>query len=394
MTSSALHSYRFPTGKSYIALTVKRVYRFRAGGKAEPTREQPPIVAQPEYIDSINSGAYHRLVHDSDRFCSEKPLTDVIVRGSAFSTRGPVTSLIASVEVAAAKKQIRVLGDRKIKLGAEGRIGFTSAEPFTQLPLIWDHAFGGRDVYAEAKMSENENAFSRTRRGLSALAQGMPNPKEGGYSISYPRNIAGRGFFLDVDRERLDQALLPNLEDPADPLIPERLLIKDPLDWMDLPVAACFEPIDVLTFPRAVFVVPHAANPPKRPLYELGKGAVLQADLDDDRLPKVPPNPRLFQCAPTGLAVCRLQGGERVKLQNLHPEHERLEFDLPAEKPQLLIEPRGCPASEVPAFLATVLIEPDAQRVTLTWAGKMEVAMPYPEEALKDVRHAATFGRE
>jgi hypothetical protein len=392
VTTTALHSYRHPTGKSYLALTIKRVYRIRPGAKAEALWDQAPIIAQPEYLDSLNSGAHHRLVHDSDRFCSEKPLTDVIVRGKAFSTRGPVTSLIASVEVGAAKKQVRVLGDRRIKLGADGRISFTPAEAFTQLPLIWDHAFGGRDAYAEAKMSETGSAFQRTRQGLAALANGMPNPKEGGYSISYPRNIAGRGFFLDVDRERLENALLPNLEDPTDPLIPERLLIQDPLDWMDLPVAACFEPIDFLTFPRAVYVIPHAANPPKRPLYELAKGALLQADLDDDRLPKVPPNPRLFQCAPTGLAVCRLAGGERVKLQNIHPEHERLEFDLPDEKPRLLIEPRGCPASEVLSFLATVLLEPEAERVTLTWAGKMEVAMPYPEEALKSVRHAATFG--
>jgi hypothetical protein len=394
VSSTAIHSYRFPTGKWYLSLTVKRTYHIRPGGRAEVAREQVGIVEKPVYADSTNEGAFHRLVHDTDRFCPEKPLTDVLVRGSAHSTRGPVASLIAAVEVGSAKKQVRVVGQRRIVLGAAGRLSFTSPEPFIRWPLLWDHAFGGRDAFAEAKLSDTGMAFGRSRQGLAALAQGMPNPKEGGYSLSYPRNISGRGFFVDIDRERIDGTALPNLEDPTDPVMPERLLVKDPLDWMDLPIAACFEPIDTLTFPRAVFMVPHAANSPKRPLHELSTGAILPADLADQRFPKVPPNPRLFNCAPAGLAVCRLSGGERVKLHHLHPKHESLEFDLPGERPRLLIEPPGCKAADLPSQLATIVIEPDTERVTLTWAGKLEVAAPFSEDSLKKVRHAATFGRD
>lgn len=394
MSSSAIHSYRFPTGKSYLSLTVKRSYHIRPGARAEVAREHEGIFEKPVYADSTNEGAFHRLVHDTDRFCPEKPLTDVLVRGSAHSTRGAVTSLIAAVEVGAAKKQVRVVGQRRIEFGAGGRLSFTSPEPFVRLPLLWDHAFGGRDAHAEAKLSDTGTAFGRSRHGLAALAHGVPNPKEGGYSVSYPRNISGRGYFVDMDIERIDGAALPTLEDPTDPVLPERLLVKDPLDWMDLPVAACFEPIDTLTFPRAVFMVPHAANAPKRPVHELSTGAILPADLADERFPKVPSNPRLFNCAPAGLAVCRLSGSERVKLHNLHPKYESLEFDLPGERPRLLIEPPGCKAADLPSQLATIWIEPEAERVTLTWAGKLEVAVPFPEEMLKKVRHAATFGRD
>ena len=36
--------------------------------------------------------------------------------------------------------------------------------------------------------------------------------------VLYPRNGAGRGYFLDVHRERLEGAPLPTLEDPTDPV--------------------------------------------------------------------------------------------------------------------------------------------------------------------------------
>jgi len=393
MTVTSIFSYRMSTGKSYLALVVKRAYRIRPGARAEPAGEPEPITPEPIYEDSINPGAGHRLARDTDRFCPEKVLTDVLVRGSACSTRGPVTSLVAAIEVGAAKKQVRAVGDRKVALQAGGKIGFTRPEPFERMPLLWDHAFGGRDAYAEAKLSDIGTPFNRQRSGLAGVQDGMKSPKEGGWSVSYPRNIAGRGFFLDMDRERLDGAPLPNLEDPADPVVPERLVIDDVLDWMDLPVAACFEPIDAFTFPRTLFMLPHAANSPKRPLYELSAGALLKADLEDTRLMKVPPNPRLYNCAPAGLAVCRLVGGERVKLSNLHPRHETLQFELPAPRPRLLLEPPGCPAAEMSPHLQTVLIEPEEERVTLTWSGKIETAAPFPKEMTRAIRHAATFGR-
>lgn len=393
MSTTAIHSYRLPTGKSHLSLTVKRTYQFRPNARAEVARDQEPIVETPIYAESTNPGAFRRLVYDTDRFCPEKLLTDVLVHGSAHSTRGPVESLIAAVEVGAAKKQVRVIGPRRIVLGAEGQLSFTNPEPFESWPLLWDHAFGGRDAFAETKMSTTGSAFGRSRHGLAALSDGkIPNPKEGGYSLSYPRNITGRGFFIDMHRERFNGAALPNLEDPTDLLVPERLLVADPLDWMDLPVAACFEPIDAFTFPRAIFMVPHAANPPRRSVHELSTGAILPEDLADERFPKIPPNPRLFNCAPAGLAVCRLSGGERVKLHNLHANHELLEFDLPNERPRLLMEPPGCKAVDLPCLLATVFIEPNTERVTLTWAGKMEVAAPFPEEVLKKVRYGAKFG--
>jgi hypothetical protein len=82
-----------------------------------------------------------------------------------------------------------------------------------------------------------------------------------------------------------------------------------------------------------------------------------------------------------------------VKLSNLHPRHETLQFELPAPRPRLLLEPPGCPAAEMSPHLQTVLIEPEEERVTLTWSGKIETAAPFPKEMTGAIRHAATFGR-
>jgi hypothetical protein len=388
-----VHSYRLSTGKCYIALLAKRSYRIRPGAPAEPLREHEAFVLNPEYEDSKNAGAGHRLVRDSDRFCAEKTLTDVLVRGSAHAPSGPVGELVAAVEVGAAKKRIRVVGDRSIELTAGGGVAFTKPARFERMPLTWDVAFGGRDAYGEAKLSETPSKLGRTRHGLAAGMAGLLNPKEAGWSLSYPRNISGRGFFLDIDRDRIQGAALPNLEDPGDPLVPDRLLLPEPFAWIDLPVAACFEPIDTLTFPRCVYMLPPASSPPLRPIYEIATGVIQKADFEDTRLVKIPPNPRLYNCAPAGLAVCRLEGDERVKLANLHPKHASLEFDLPGERPQLLLEPPGCPAAELTPLLQTVSIEPDEERVTLTWAGTLEVAAPFPKEITSEMRHAAVFKR-
>src|SRR5205814_1700937 len=134
--------------------------------------------------------------------------------------RGAVTSLETSLEVGAAHKRVRVLGRRRVELGAGGRLSFTRPEGFTEMALLWDHAYGGRDLHAEKRFAP-KRGFGRGRSASLA--------------VSYPRNGSGRGYFLDLDRERLHGAELPNLEDPTDPVTPDRILSETTIDWIDRP---------------------------------------------------------------------------------------------------------------------------------------------------------------
>jgi hypothetical protein len=334
------------------------------------------------YTPSINAEARPRFVADEATLEPHKPLTDVLLIGAAHSTRGPVASLETGVEVGAARKGVRVLGARRIKLAAGGRITFTEPEPFTSMPLTWDHAYGGRDLHAE-KRFQRARGFGQHEGDLAGFGH-----------VVYPRNGSGRGYFLDIDRERLDGAPLPNLEDPTDPVTPDRILSATTIDWIDRPVAACYEMIDVLTFPRAAFFIRPAFDPPTRPVHELGTGAVLAEDLTRPFDMRSRRNPRVYNAAPAGLAVCRLRGDEHVRLWNVHRELSLLEFNLPDDPPRLSLDVPGVGERKLTAALTTVRIEPDADRVVLTWAAAFRVLAQYPDEMTRSMRRAVIWQRD
>jgi hypothetical protein len=305
----------------------------------------------------------------------DRPLTDVLVLGTAYSHCGLVSEVETAVGVGRAQKRVRVRGERLLRVLSDGTLGASKAAPFERQPLDWSRAYGGRDYHAESLLVKDPKLDESSKLG----------------AYSCPRNTAGVGFAADVERGRLEGLPLPAQDDPDDPVEPDRLLAKGPLDWIDRPIAASYGPIDVFTFPRCMF---HAMRPdwqtPARPIRELELGALLESDLADRGLFD-PPDPRIFNCAPAGLAVCRLEGNERVTLKNLHRDHGLVEFDLPGERPRLLIEPPNTKTYELEATLQTVLLEPDEDRVTLTWTGSMPVAAVFPEEMCGEMRHGVLW---
>jgi hypothetical protein len=382
--STLIVSGRLPGMPACLVLVANRAYRIHPGTRAAPLPEAVPVLMEPVYAPSSNEGAGRRLVEEAHPTAMGKPLTDVLVRGSARSQRGPVAVLDTGVRVGAARKAVRAVGDRSVVVGKDGSLSFSMAQPFTEIPLVWDRAYGGRDQHAERQFASHERS-----------PFGKPGETNiwGFTQVTYPRNAAGRGYYLDLDRARLEGAPAPNLEDPTDPVTPDRLLSATTTDWIDRPVAACYEPIDVFTFPRAAFLIRPVFDTPSRPVHELGTGAVFREDLERKLDLRALGDRRMFNSAPAGLAVCRLDGTERVSLWNLHPRHELLEFDLPDDRPRLAIEPPGVRSRDLQPLLQTVLIEPDLDRVTLTWAGVLEVAMPYPEEMTRSMPHTVAWSR-
>lgn len=361
-------------GAFRLCMVAKRSYRLEAG-RLVPAGDAPPVQEEPFYVPSTNADALERLEADSDLFCPLKPTTDVLVRGEAFSTQGPVRVLDTHVQIGALEKTVRVWGRRSIQVDAHGRLSFSQPEPFTSAPLTWDEAYGGRDTAAE------DRARSPRAWGREQEPAGM---------AVYPRNPSGRGFFLDFDRDRLDGAEAPRLEDPADPITADRLLAPDALDWLDRPVPAGYSPVDWWMFPRLSLWLGVEHRPPTRPLHERLLGILGERSIADRRL-GAGLDVRAFNCAPTGLSGARLTGRERVRLRHLHPSRERLEVDLPGDAPRLFLEPPGCRVYELEALLATVLIEPAAERLTLTWTGSLEVAAPFSLEVCAGMRSAARW---
>jgi hypothetical protein len=382
--STLVHSYEWPEGRHHLGVVAKRAYRIRQGGRAEPAAEQPAIRIEPEYVAPAGAPEAERLVHDSDVFALVRPLTDVLLAGSAHA-RVATDCVETALRVGGARKSVRVFGDRRVvRSPATGELRFSPAESFKTMPIEWGRSYGGSDADAGGELlGQLMDAFASLGLG-EARAEDLP------LTSAYPRNAVGRGFLVGEDAERLVGTVVPNLDDPEDPVLVGRLMTADWLDWLDLPVPAGYGPLDPITFPRSAFAFPRLSNAPARPVRELALGGLLPADLCERDL-LAAPDARMHNGAPPGLAVCRLEGGERVSLWNLHRAHALLEFDLPTAPRRLLLEPPGVAARELSPRLGTVLIEPDRDLVTLTWAGSLEVAAPYPVEKMEAMRHACVW---
>src|ERR1035437_3273348 len=90
----------------------------------------------------------------------------------------------------------------------------------------------------------------------------------------YPRNPVGKGYLVLPDP--IEGVELPNLEDPADLLTPERLVTRQPELWFRQPLPWCFEWTVGLTFPRCLYLGLDAwfPAPDGAPLGEVQRGYI------------------------------------------------------------------------------------------------------------------------
>ncbi|MBD3182226.1 DUF2169 domain-containing protein, partial [Candidatus Poribacteria bacterium] len=132
---------------------------------------------------------YHKEKGEGVKFESDiapfKPRGDIVLVGKACAPGATsVGSMDVSLHVGNISKIIRVFGDRRWEYS--GRLlstGFTDPEPFTEMELTYERAFGGIDTVG------------------------------GGWCRENP---FGRGFIAKKTKEAVDGVLLPNLEDPED----------------------------------------------------------------------------------------------------------------------------------------------------------------------------------
>lgn len=355
-------------GQARVGIITKRVYRLRQGKLS--AGEPAALVRDPIYL---GAGERDRtLILDSDLFALHKPKTDVLLCGNAYAHRGAVRELHTSLTVGPVQKHVLVTGDRQLEVRGGGALSATRPSLFERMPLGWSRAYGGRDATCEPQVHARVSRFS--------LAAG------------YPRNRGGKGFFIDRERRRLDGAALPNLSDPDDPIELARLFAAHVEDWLDRPTPAGYGPIDPTTFPRCWhFGMALASSGHERPLREVALGAISAHDagrLDVWRRPAA----RACQCAPAGLATHQLHGSERVELWHLHREVDHFVCELNGERPLLWLEPPHARGLELEPRLTTIFIEPDDDRITLTWAGSVPTRIRYPRETCANMSFEVRWG--
>lgn len=290
-------------GAEVWLVAVKCTFDIKPDGTTTVSEEQPPVLRIPEHHGEPGKSS---LKYEADLILTKKT-TDIVVVGSAHAPGGrPVTSMDVGFSVGPVQKVLRVSGDRRWK-GA----GISMPEPFVQMPLVYERAFGGVD-------------------GKSA------NPDRDWEW----RNPVGTGYV--VSRDNATGVALPNVEYPSELVAAAT----------SRPRPAGFGPIACHWQPRVGFAGTYddAWMKERQPL--------LPNDFDD----------RFFQCVPQDQQAPNfLRGGEPVSLSGLTPDGP-LRFSLP--KVFLGFDTRfydGSRQLHSERKLHSVILEPDYPRVSLVW---------------------------
>ena len=332
-------------GNPVFCLLAKRTYDIVPNAPARRAEEDRPLTQIDEYYD-MGDAQTATVKYESD-MAPFKSLTDVVFIGKAIAAGGnPVKGMDVGIQVeGAGAKIVRVLGERRCFMRAGGRLEFTEPKPFTEMEIRYDNAYGGKD-----KVSLPDGPFH------------------------YPRNDMGKGMVLKWRKDLAEGLELPTLEDPADLLTPEGLLLLTPDAWPRGPMPQGLGWYQRTWYPRAF----HAGAIP--PYVETGTmtkeeflGLIWKDHIVLARKGKLPGfHVRFQQGASQGLAFPHLKGGEAIRLRGL-TEEGMLRFDLPGEVPEMRLD-IGKGMKGLDPVLHTVCIRGEERQVDLVWRG----ALAYP----------------
>ncbi|MEO7242696.1 MAG: DUF2169 domain-containing protein [Variovorax sp.] len=333
-----------PDGGQILSVLLKRSYSIEAGQSCVRADEDQPLITGEVFWDTpMNS-----TVRFESDFAPYKLQTDVVLIARAYAPNGQLAQrCTVALQVGEHPfKALQVTGDRQAKFtDKDSAPVFTEPEPFIDMDLRFERAYGGTDVF-----SDKSTVYP------------------------YPRNPLGKGFAVLNTPESVENLQLPNLEDPEDPLAPERLCIGDYAKWADQPQPVSFGWMSKIWQPRCLFA---GIMPADRATEQELRAAYAQLVPADQRqayvehgLPDM--DFRFFNGASAGLNLPFLSGGEWVRTANVSPEG-RLDFRLPPDAPRIGLDiGSGVQAPEV--LLHTVLIRMEERQVDLIW----RAAVPYP----------------
>jgi hypothetical protein len=331
-----------PSGEYILSVLVKRSYRIASTGTCVRAEEDREVLGGDMYWDHpMNSSV--RLEAD---FWPFKVATDVVLNGTAYAPGGePATSCVVALQVGDRRRAFAVVGDRFAQYAGGETPVFTDPEPFTGMPLRYEYAYGGTDVFSDLKTI-----------------------------YPYPRNPMGRGFVVANTAKTLDDLPLPNLEDLDTPVVAESLCVGEYGLWETCPMPVGFGWFPKIWQPRALLagVLPRdrAIEQELRQAYaqlipdQTQRAAYLKHGFPDMDF-------RFFNGASQGLAVPFLQGGETIVTENLSPEG-RVSFRLPTDRPKIGLD-IGYGVRQPLVALHTVMIHMDEGEVDLVW----RAAVPY-----------------
>lgn len=299
-----------PSGRELLVVVVKGTFRIPAqsGETLRLQEEQVPLVMSDVFFGEPGLSAPRYEVD----FAPRKPRCDLLLNATAYAPEGrPTTRVTVGARIGSWSKSFDVVGDRVWEAGLSG-IGASVATPFVQMPISYDRAFGGTD---------NNSA----------------DPSD---HAAYMLNPVGRGFHKQLKSEWVDGSPLPNTQESG-----------HPVSWVDgnyRPMS--FGAIGRHWDPRYKYAGTYDQH------WIDHVSPFLPADFDE----------QYYQAAPLDQQLPKPLGEQLVTLVNLTADGRR-EFVLPHFEAPIHIFPKDGEREDLTAPADTVLIEPDLERVTITW---------------------------
>jgi hypothetical protein len=298
------------SGRELLVVVIKGTFQLPRTA-AEPLRladEQLPLVMADTFTAEPGFSA---PLYEVD-FAPRKQRCDVLLVGSAHAPGGrPEKRVQVALRVGSLTKGFTVVGDRQWRAGLSG-VSAGDPEPFTTMRISYDCAFGGVD-------NRHEDPAKHA---------------------AYMGNPVGRGFHKHLRSDWVDGAPLPNTEEVSRPVA------APDADYRPM----SFGPIGRGWEPR----YRHAGTYDQHWLDHVFP--FLPADFEE----------RYYQAAPPDQQLALPVGGQEVTLLNLTPDGRR-SFVLPDFEAAVHIFPKKGEREDLKATLDTIVLEPDQERLTLTW---------------------------
>ena len=162
-----------PSGPPLALLWCKQTFRIL------PNSKLAPVQAEPLAGDPLTGEDGLQLEQTPMDLWPYKEAPDLIIQGSAFAPGGaPTRQMDVTVRAAKFTRRVMVFGRRRVSWPG-GRPHFERPEPFLELPMTWDRAYGGLDWRVPTGPVEDPITALRAQSDHPGL---------------YPRNPLGKGL--------------------------------------------------------------------------------------------------------------------------------------------------------------------------------------------------------
>jgi len=171
-----------PSGRELLVVVIKGTFVLpKPGEQVRLADAQLPLLMADTFTGEPGFSA---PVNEID-FAPRKHACDVLLIGSAYAPEGKqVARMRAGLRVGTMQKVFEVVGNRVWQAGLTS-ISASAPQPFTQMPISYDLAFGGADRHSEDE--REHDAY-------------LPNP-------------VGRGWHKHLKNAWVDGTPLPNIEE-------------------------------------------------------------------------------------------------------------------------------------------------------------------------------------